>query len=820
MSSKRKLIDNVCNRSLRSNNPNRKHEHLVIRGRRPKPAPYNSKNRPALIDPYLDSMPSFLGDPDTSDNDSPNKRQRTKSGDKASSNSDQSDSMHPSNMGVPVSLDSSGGKDRSVSTNLNSSQQNQVHSSQSSSEQYLQDFFSGYSANQRMNYSGNKSNTLQSQQNQNVAPIIMQNTPATSGVAFGSINNASYQKVPQANSNSTAATMPPNVSSQSFFQVPSSNHCAQSIVHSQQNKANFMLPLSYHAPPAKVTGVHCSQMHSQCHPHSAVHTSGPLQRSSSDPGNLVSANQQGQFVPFVFQTGPPAMTLSNQHQMSTPINASLQSQFPLYRTGVNGNQGSSSQTIPSFYQTIPIPSFVTSVSQPHTTSNLQQGYAGNQTNAGYLNPSGNRPRQVPHFLKHIEPPTFIGAKDSKSAFEFLQELIKYQDIMSTTDYEMLTQVIPFVMKGDADIWYRTENELLPISGLHDFAQRLRRNFQPHNYTEKLKVEFERRTQGMGEPLCSYIVKLIEYYKRLNLRIEDQEVISRVISRLNPEYSCYFRDSRQFATLYEFKRQAEEVDALVARKYTYRPPPTRSEIEPNLLWSGEIPRDFAPYANGARSPNPWRDRRVSFSFPNDNMQKPSRSYTPDFTNYRDSRNQRQYGRSYFNNAPETYRSNSPQPQYDRESYYNFQKPRTTYYPSQDNQFASSRNLNQSGSQSPNIRSATPEHMIRNFENMNVSSRTSDRYSGDSDHNIYHNQNQYDNRGRSTTPEPIKNSIRYPTTANQNTNYRDSSRSPSRSNFNNSRPPTPGRPTEQDCDNCGGKHRTQSCPERSQSRSGNL
>jgi len=185
------------------------------------------------------------------------------------------------------------------------------------------------------------------------------------------------------------------------------------------------------------------------------------------------------------------------------------------------------------------------------------------------------------FLKPIEPQIFSGDKHAMSAIEFLDELDRYQVATGYTEREMLYYVIPHFLRGEAQQWWVSSQMFSKFASYNEFRNEFQNQYQPFNYKEQLRLEFDRRTQGEHERLSDYIVKILQYYRRLGIKHTEMEVIHRVITGVNPEYTPYFRTSQHFVNFRDFQSEAHVVDAQVARARQYVPP-GRNSIEPNLL----------------------------------------------------------------------------------------------------------------------------------------------------------------------------------------------------------------------------------------------
>ena len=91
----------------------------------------------------------------------------------------------------------------------------------------------------------------------------------------------------------------------------------------------------------------------------------------------------------------------------------------------------------------------------------------------------------------MDVPKFKGFKDSKTPYDYIVELVKYQSIMGYSDDFMLDRILPMSLNDEASNWFRTS--LHPFQSLLKFQHRLRREYQPMGYKEDLLKEMDNRT---------------------------------------------------------------------------------------------------------------------------------------------------------------------------------------------------------------------------------------------------------------------------------------------------------------------------------------
>lgn len=179
----------------------------------------------------------------------------------------------------------------------------------------------------------------------------------------------------------------------------------------------------------------------------------------------------------------------------------------------------------------------------------------------------------------IKIPKYNGAADTRTPYDFILELEKYQAIVGYNHDEMIQLVIPLALQQDAYNWLRYEP---PFLNWQDFKQRFRSEFQAIGYEDDLRLELEHRSQGPNETLSSYIRVIKDYYERLGRPYTDRDLVSRILKQMHPEYRQSLQ-GKNFETLAQLKQAANEAQELIKRFRTYKPPPTTGTLEPSLSW---------------------------------------------------------------------------------------------------------------------------------------------------------------------------------------------------------------------------------------------
>ena len=215
-------------------------------------------------------------------------------------------------------------------------------------------------------------------------------------------------------------------------------------------------------------------------------------------------------------------------------------------------------------------------------------------------------------IQEVYPPKFRNL-DNMPVYEYLEELSRFQMIRCASDEEMLTQVIPWSLRGFAFRWFKFHMEINPIRSMNDFQARFRLEFESLETKERIRQDFQRRTQDINEKLTSYIVVVHDYFQRLNEKPSDDEMIKAIIVRLNPSYLPYFQCSSWFRSMHEFYKEAERVDALMEKCRNYKPPP-KTYLDPSLAPRRTLPHREV-YTTGTVSNSHQQARfgsRISYS----------------------------------------------------------------------------------------------------------------------------------------------------------------------------------------------------------------
>jgi len=217
---------------------------------------------------------------------------------------------------------------------------------------------------------------------------------------------------------------------------------------------------------------------------------------------------------------------------------------------------------------------------PNVPFNANPPFANPQGFRGQRPQGAPQPQARTQHLKSTDAkiPQYAGSYDSKTPYDFIIELEKYQEIVGYTQFEMIQYVIPLALIQDAYNWYRYEP---PFQNWNEFKIRLRAEFQALGYHEELKRELDNRSQAPTESLTSYIRIIQDYYERIGEPVVELSIVNRVLKKMHPEYRQALL-GKDIRTLNHLKLEAHAAQEMIKNFRTYRPPPTFGSLEPSLV----------------------------------------------------------------------------------------------------------------------------------------------------------------------------------------------------------------------------------------------
>lgn len=163
---------------------------------------------------------------------------------------------------------------------------------------------------------------------------------------------------------------------------------------------------------------------------------------------------------------------------------------------------------------------------------------------------------------------FDGNKASISFLERLDELIEAHALAPND----VVKAMPELLHGSALLWFR--NLKSDIHSYREFREKFGQQFLPSGYQMNLNAEIQGRTQGESESFRDYVTAIMTLMRRSGNFSEHQK-LEQIYENIYPEYRTMIR-RHDFTSLSELTARAEEYEAYVRARQTYRPPPPPSQ----------------------------------------------------------------------------------------------------------------------------------------------------------------------------------------------------------------------------------------------------
>lgn len=226
---------------------------------------------------------------------------------------------------------------------------------------------------------------------------------------------------------------------------------------------------------------------------------------------------------------------------------------------------------------------------PCSTQNRESGGLASG-NTYYHSYSTNVNNQVHRWGIH-----FDGQSGSLNSFlERTQELQLSRNISKN---QLFLSAIE-LFKGDALIWFRAIKN--SVYNWEELVEKLKSDFLPSDFNERLWDEVTSRTQGSQERIAVYFAVMENLFNRLTSSVSESTKLKIIRRNLQP----YFLDRitfQQFGTIVELKAACKILEDSKHRvdKFKEPPKPSSDTLEPELAYKPLEKK--SPPANKFRSP---------------------------------------------------------------------------------------------------------------------------------------------------------------------------------------------------------------------------
>lgn len=190
-------------------------------------------------------------------------------------------------------------------------------------------------------------------------------------------------------------------------------------------------------------------------------------------------------------------------------------------------------------------------------------------------PPPMRPKSVPVYQWNL---AYDG--ESMSLNAFLETVSEYSVSRNVTKAQLCVSAAD-LFKGRAKIWYNSIRN--SVVDWDDLVGRLRKQFLPSDYNDRLLEEIKQRTQGPKESIGLYIATIKLMFDRLTFSVSEALKLKIILKNISPFYQSQLGlvQIKSIEELIDVGRQLEErkeaIEAFVP------PPRNRKFMEPDLAY---------------------------------------------------------------------------------------------------------------------------------------------------------------------------------------------------------------------------------------------
>uniref|UniRef100_A0ABD2X252 CCHC-type domain-containing protein n=2 Tax=Trichogramma kaykai TaxID=54128 RepID=A0ABD2X252_9HYME len=176
--------------------------------------------------------------------------------------------------------------------------------------------------------------------------------------------------------------------------------------------------------------------------------------------------------------------------------------------------------------------------------------------------------------------TFSGAKDKLGAESFLARLERYRTKGAIPQEDMLFAVDALLV-GEAQVWYESVEHKL--HSWQDFERRFRRSFASQATPEELLTELQRRTQGKGEDINTYLTNFRYLCSRFREPLPYENQVAIAFRGIRPEYRNFMahREINSFSALEKAGKEYEKLCRINA--YWHEPVTHANQLHPSAAY---------------------------------------------------------------------------------------------------------------------------------------------------------------------------------------------------------------------------------------------
>lgn len=164
---------------------------------------------------------------------------------------------------------------------------------------------------------------------------------------------------------------------------------------------------------------------------------------------------------------------------------------------------------------------------------------------------------------------------------FLERVEELRLARQTSESELFNSAID-LFEGKALIWYRAINK--SVVTWSSLVQKLREEFQPPDYNDRLFEELKRRTQGPDESIGIYVAIMNTLFSRLTIKVSEKVKLKILRNNISPFYQTQLAliDINSIDDLIKYGRVLEARKSVV-ESFVSPTKKTCNLLEPDLAY---------------------------------------------------------------------------------------------------------------------------------------------------------------------------------------------------------------------------------------------
>lgn len=138
-----------------------------------------------------------------------------------------------------------------------------------------------------------------------------------------------------------------------------------------------------------------------------------------------------------------------------------------------------------------------------------------------------------------------------------------------------------LFKGNALTWFRANRK--KFSSWKDISAALKKQFQPHDYDDRLFEEIKRRTQGEGENIGIYVACMSNLFSRLSVTIPEHTQLKLILKNLSPFFQLHL-GLTEVHSIDELVQLCNKLETKRHNVESYvKPHKKKNDLEPDLAY---------------------------------------------------------------------------------------------------------------------------------------------------------------------------------------------------------------------------------------------